>query len=96
MAKKWETYGIHAVEGMFNLLGRGFDSVQNTGTYESTMVHLHHESGCYVDIPMGIGMAGLGIMILGEGGSTLVKDGDSYYAFKKQMDNFVHLSLIHI
>jgi len=89
MSKKWETYGIHGVEGMFNLLGRGFVSVQNTGTYECPMVHLYHESGCYVDIPMGIGMAGLGVMILGEAGSTMITTDDSYYSFKKQMDNFV-------
>ena len=89
MSKKWETYGIHAVVGMFNLLGRGFISVQNTGTYESPMVHLYHKNGCYVDIPMGIGMAGLGIMILGEAGSTLVTTQDSYYSFKKQMELFV-------
>jgi hypothetical protein len=89
MPKKWETYGIHALEGMFNLLGRGFVSVQNTGTYESPMVHLYHESGCYVDIPMGIGMKDMGIMILGEAASTVVTTGDSFYCFKKQMDNFV-------
>ena len=53
------------------------------------MVHLYHKNGCYVDIPMGIGMAGLGIMILGEAGSTLVTTQDSYYSFKKQMELFV-------
>ena len=90
MAKKWETYGIHAVEYMFPMLGQGFEWVMNTGTYESTMVHMYHKSGCYVDIPMGIGMCGYGLMVLGEKGSTCISDGDSYYAFKKQMDNFVH------
>lgn len=90
MAKKWETYGIHAVEHMFPLLGRGFLWVQNTGTYESAMVHLYHESGCYVDIPMGIGMCGGGLLILGEKDTAYLADSDSFYAFKKQMDNFVH------
>ena len=33
MSKKWETYGIHAVEQIFELVGPGFESVQNTGTY---------------------------------------------------------------
>jgi len=89
MSKKWETYGIHAVEGMFPLLGRGFEWVQNTGTFESTMVHMYHKSGCYVDVPMGIGMCGCGIMMLGEKGSRVVDSGDSYYEFKKQLDMFV-------
>ncbi len=90
MAKKWETYGIHALEGMYNLLGQGYQWVQNLGTYESPMVHMYHESGCHVDLPMGIGMCGHGIMILGEAGSTVVQTADSYYTFKKQLDLFVH------
>ena len=34
MAKKYETYGIHALEAMYPMLGKGFVSVRNTGTYE--------------------------------------------------------------
>lgn len=89
MPKYWENYGIHALEEVFPLLGRGFEWVQNTGTKESAMVHLHHKSGCYIDIPMGVGMSGLGVMILGECGSKLVTTADSFYAFKKQLDVFV-------
>lgn len=90
MAKYWETYGIHAVEGMFPLLGRGFEWVQNTGTKESTMVHLYHNSGCYVDIPMGVGMATTGLSIMGEKHAEIITGADSYYSFKKQLDMFVH------
>lgn len=89
MPKYWENYGIHALEEVFPLLGRGFEWVQNTGTKESAMVHLYHKSGCYIDIPMGVGMSGLGVMILGECGSKLVTTADSFYAFKKQLDVFV-------
>ena len=90
MAKRWENYGIHALEEIYPLLGKGFLWVQNTGTEESAMVHLYHQSGCYVDIPMGVGMCGLGVMILGECGAKLVTTADSYYSFKKQLDRFVH------
>ena len=89
MPKYWETYGIHAVERIFPLLGKGFEWVQNTGTKDNTMVHLYHESGCYVDVPMGVGMKGLGTMILGECSSSLVATTDSFYSFKKQLDVFV-------
>ncbi len=89
MAKKWEEYGIHAIEQMFPLLGRGFVSVQNTGTYEQAHVHLRHSNGCNVDIPQGVGMSGGGILMLGTKGSTHVQCKDSYYAFKKQLDLFV-------
>ena len=90
MPKKYENYGIHALEAVFPLLGEGFLSVQNTGTEENAMVHLTHVSGCYVDIAQGVGMAGAGTLIIGEKGSRYIDDGDSYYAFKKQLDKFVH------
>ena len=90
MAKKWEEYGIHAIEQMHPILGHGFVSVQNTGTYEQAHVHLRHSSGCVVDIPMGVGMVPCGIMMMGTKGSTHVQCKDSYYAFKKQLDLFVN------
>ena len=90
MPKKWETYGIHAVEQMYPLLGSGFVSAQNTGTYEQAQVHLVHSSGCCVDIPQGIGMAGAGMLIIGTRGSKYLDCEDSYYAFKKQLDLFVN------
>lgn len=90
MAKKYETYGIHALESMYPLLGQGFVSVRNTGTYERTMVHIKHSSGCNVNIAQGIGMVGAGMLLIGSAGSKYVECGDSYYAFKKQLDLFVH------
>ena len=90
MAKKWEEYGIHAVEAMYPLLGKGFVSAQNTGTKEQSQVHLIHESGCRVDIPQGVGMVGAGILMIGTRGNNYVQCKDSYYAFKKQLDLFVN------
>jgi predicted dehydrogenase len=90
MPKRWEEYGIHAVERMYPLLGRGFVSVQNSGSYERDHVHLVHESGCSVDIPQGVGMAGSGMLMIGTRGSAYVEAKDSYYAFKKQLDLFVN------
>jgi hypothetical protein len=92
MCKKWETYGIHALEGMLPLLGEGFVSIQNTGTCERNMIHITHESGCDVHIPLSAGMYGaFGVVLLiGSAGRQVITDSDSYYAFKKQMDNFVH------
>ena len=90
MPKKYETYGIHALEAIYPLLGQGFEWVQNTGTYEQAMVHIHHESGCYIDVAQGIGMSGGGTMILGSVGSRYITCGDSYRSFKKQLDLFVY------
>lgn len=90
MAKKYETYGIHALESMYPLLGKGFVSVQNTGTYDRSMVHIEHKSGCIVDIPQGTGMAGAGMLLVGNKTSNYIRCFDTYYAFKKQLDLFVH------
>ena len=89
MSKKWETYGIHALEGIYPLLGKGFISVNNTGTYEQAHVHIKHKSGCNVDIAQGIGMAGAGVLMVGTYGSKYITCEDSYYMFKKQLDLFV-------
>ena len=90
MAKKFETYGIHALEAVYPLLGEGYVSVRNTGTYEQAHLHIKHKSGCNVTIAQGIGMVGAGTLIVGTAGNTYVTGGDSYYCFKKQLDLFVH------
>ena len=88
MVKYWETYGMHAVERAYPLLGAGFEWVQNLGTYEKTMVIAHHASGCDVSIPMGRGFATNGITILSENEAITVSDKDSFYSFKKQLVRF--------
>lgn len=90
MAKKLETYGIHALEAIYQLLGSGFTSVQNTGTYEQSMLHIVHENGCNIHIPQGMGMCPGGIMLLGTKGAKYIQSTDSYYSFKKQLDMFVN------
>ena len=90
MAKYWETYGMHAIEAMFPLLGQGFEWVCNLGSHDRAMVQLHHASGCDVSIPMGYGFASNGVTILGETGSRVISDGDSFYSFKKQLNVFAH------
>lgn len=88
MCKKWETYGIHALEGMFPLLGEGFETIQNTGTAEKNMVHITHKSGCDVHIPLSAGMYGaFGVtLLIGSADKKVITDTDSYYSFKKQLD----------
>lgn len=88
MAKYWDTYGVHAVESCYPLLGPGFEWVQNLGTYEKPMVQLHHSCGCDVSIPMGMGFAQNGVTVMGQYGACVLNDGDSYYCFKKQLDVF--------
>lgn len=90
MAKKYETYGIHALERMYPLLGEGFLSVRNTGTCEQALVTIKHKNGCNVTVVQGYDLATCGMMVLGSCGAKLLASGDSYYCFKRQMDLFVH------
>lgn len=91
MCKKWETYGIHALEGMFPFLGEGFESIQNTGSYERNMLHITHRSSCDVHIPLSKDMYGAFnvTLLIGSADKAVLGDQDSYYAFKKQLDVFV-------
>ncbi|MDD5729193.1 MAG: Gfo/Idh/MocA family oxidoreductase [Victivallales bacterium] len=91
MAKKWETYGIHALEAIYPIVGPGFVSVQNTGTKDCNLVHMTHKNN--IDIIIGCinGMAyGGPICLNGTCGAVAVNGaGDSFYAFKAQLQAFV-------
>lgn len=90
MTKKWETYGIHALESIYPVLGPGFVSIQNTGAVGRNMVHIVHESGCEIHIAMIAGMVGAPTLLVGDADYAIIQGKDSYYAFKKQLDKFVH------
>lgn len=90
MAKKYETYGIHALERFYPLLGEGFLSVRNTGTLEQALVNIKHKNGCNVTVVQGYDLVTAGMMVLGSCGAKILSSGDSYYSFKRQLDLFVH------
>jgi hypothetical protein len=57
-AKSWETYGIHALEAIYPILGPGFLTAQNTGTKERNVVHLTHECGADIVVVASADMFG--------------------------------------
>ena len=90
MAKKWETYGIHALETIYPIVGPGFLSIQNTGTKDRNIVHMTHKDGIDVVIGCINGMAyGGAVCLNGTRGSVAVKGGDTFYAFKSQLQAFI-------
>lgn len=91
MAKKWETYGIHALEAIYPIVGPGFVSVQNIGNAQRNIVHLTHRDG--IDITVSviadlIGGAGL-LSLAGTQGGVQVRSYDTYHAFKTQLEGYV-------
>ncbi|SMY08886.1 Gfo/Idh/MocA family oxidoreductase [Flavimaricola marinus] len=91
MAKKWETYGIHALETILPITGPGFLTVRNTGTAERNIVHLTHRDGIDVTISViadQIGGSGF-LTIAGTKGGVQLRSQDTYHAFKTQLEGVV-------
>ena len=90
MAKKWETYGIHALEAVYSITGPGYVSVRNSGTAERNVVHLKHRCGADVVIACGKGIVYGGAMTLcgAEGNATIVTK-DTFASFKAQLAAFI-------
>jgi hypothetical protein len=89
--KSWETYGIHALEGMYPILGPGFISARNTGTPDRNLVHLKHRCGTDVVVVASTDMyGGFGLLqLVGTAGHVNVATGDTFYSFKSQLEAFI-------
>ena len=88
--KTWERYGIHALEGIYPILGPGFVSARNTGTIERNIVHFRHRSGTDAVVVANMDMYGaFGVLTLcGTKDHALVALKDTFYAFKAQLEAF--------
>ncbi len=90
-AKKWETYGIHALEAVFPITGPGYISGTNTGSYERNVVHFKHAKGIDVVCVASTDMyGGFGLLSLcGTQGADQLVVKDSFFSFKRQLETFV-------
>ncbi|MBD3624950.1 MAG: Gfo/Idh/MocA family oxidoreductase [Rhodobacteraceae bacterium] len=91
MAKKWETYGIHALETILPITGPGFETIRNTGTEARNIIHLTHRDNIDVTISViadQIGGAGF-LTLAGTQGGVQLRSQDTYHAFKAQLEAFV-------
>lgn len=90
--KTWEGYGIHALEGIYPILGSGFISCRNTGTAERNVVHYRHQCGADVVVIAAREATGaFGLMqLLGTAGWGSAQTQDFYYSFRAQLESFIH------
>ena len=90
-AKSWETYGIHALEAIYPILGPGFLTAQNTGTLDRNVVHLTHRRGVDVIVIANRDMiGGFGcLQLCGTASSVQTASSDSFFAFKAQLSAFI-------
>ncbi len=92
MAKSWERYGMHALEGVYPLLPSGrWDTVANTGAIGREILHAHHASGVEVMFAVIEDMfGGFGcVELFGTAGRIGGQFADSFHAFKAQLEAFV-------
>lgn len=89
MNKSWERYGIHALEPVYCITGPGYVSVQNTGGKDNNIIHLVHKNNIDVNLAVIYDTAASDLKLLGTKGSVNLKNQDSYYAFHKQLDQFI-------
>jgi hypothetical protein len=90
-SKSWERYGIHALEGIYPILGPGFLSARNTGTADRNVVHLKHRSGADGIVVASMDMyGGFGaLQLCGTAGHAEAFFTDTFYAFKAQLQAFI-------
>ena len=90
MCKKWETYGIHALEALYAITGGGYESIRNTGTEKRNIVHLKHKNGFDVVIGNCYDMMyGNPISLVGTASALTIRMQDSYQSFRDQLVAFV-------
>ena len=89
MPKKWETYGIHALEAVFALTGPGFVSIRNVGSDRRNIVHLKHKNDFDVVISNIYDFCGAPLTIQGTAGTVAINIQDSYFAFRTQLVKFI-------
>lgn len=89
--KTWERYGIHALEGIYPILGPGFISARNTGSPERNIVHLKHECGADAVVVATNDMYGaFGVLqVCGTAGHATAAFTDTFHAFKAQLVAFI-------
>jgi hypothetical protein len=89
--KSWERYGIHALEGIYPILGPGFLSVRNTGTAERNVVHLKHRCGADAVVVATADLYGAFgcLQLCGTAGHAQAAFADTFFAFKAGLEAFV-------
>lgn len=89
--KSWETYGIHALEAIYPIMGPGFLTARNTGTKERNIVHLKHRCGADAIVVATADMYGsFGcLQLCGTAGKVQVSSGDTFFSFKAQLVAFI-------
>lgn len=90
MCKDWERYGVHAVEGIYKILGGGIESVFKIGEDKINSFHILWKNGKKAEVQMVYNSRIFGrFFIFGEKDTIEIGTNDYFYMFKKQMETFI-------
>ncbi|MDD3954533.1 MAG: Gfo/Idh/MocA family oxidoreductase [Lentisphaeria bacterium] len=90
MSKKWETYGIHALEAIYPIVGPGFLSISNRGDSRHNIVHMRHRRGIEIVVCNIYDMFyDPSLTLSGTLGSVTLHSADTYGTFRAQLVAFV-------
>ncbi len=92
-SKTWERYAIHALEGIWPVLGPGFLGVRTESRPGSDIAYLTHKSGVQVNLAViydAVGSYGA-LHVFGTKGNLAVSCWDTYTAFRNQLCAFVEM-----
>ena len=92
-SKTWERYAIHALEGIWPVLGPGFLGVRTESRPGSDLAYLTHRSGAQVSLAViydAVGSYGA-LHVYGTKGNLAVSCWDTYTAFRNQLCAFVEM-----
>ncbi|HOB21317.1 MAG TPA: Gfo/Idh/MocA family oxidoreductase [Bacillota bacterium] len=88
MNKSWEKYGIHAVEGLYQLLGTGAKQVANLGTKENNVVHIKYADGKQAVLNVLHSAKNVNFQLVGKT-TQIVVPQDTFNMFKTQLADFI-------
>lgn len=89
--KYWRTYGIHMIEAVYTVMGRGVESVRNVGRAGEEIVHLDYADGRHAVIQTFAKIAGGSITFYGEKGPAPVAASDAFFQFKSMLKHFIRM-----
>jgi hypothetical protein len=89
--KSWERYGIHALEGIYPILGPGFLTCRHSGSAERNIVHYRHARGAEVVVAVIKDLYGAfgALELIGTAGCAQTVCQDFYYSFRAQLEAFI-------
>lgn len=89
MNKSWERYGVHAMEGLYKILGSGIESVTNLGDKNINVVYIDYKDERKAVIENIYNSKITGYDIFTPENTYTIKDTHTFYMFKKQMETFI-------